>query len=168
MKPKTVGRVMSGQSSPTHAQNLCHGIPVGVPVLTADGALPVEFLTPGDRVVTRNGGLVALDDVQSDTISTRGIKFAAGCFGRASPESPVVLPNDQPVLLRDHHAQARTGQNQMMTLAGLLVDDAEITDIGPRRMTVFRLVFERPRVIYVAGLELGTAADLSDWSRRAA
>ena len=31
------------------------GLPLGTIVLTLDGALPVEFLTPGDRIVTRAG-----------------------------------------------------------------------------------------------------------------
>jgi len=30
-------------------------LPLGVIVFTADGALPVEFLSPGDRIVTRSG-----------------------------------------------------------------------------------------------------------------
>lgn len=31
------------------------GLPLGTKVMTADGILPVEFLEPGDRVITRSG-----------------------------------------------------------------------------------------------------------------
>ena len=31
------------------------GVTQGARVMTLDGALPVEFLTPGDRVITRGG-----------------------------------------------------------------------------------------------------------------
>jgi len=31
------------------------GLSAGTEVLTADGALPIEFLSPGDRVITRSG-----------------------------------------------------------------------------------------------------------------
>ncbi|WP_394707347.1 hypothetical protein [uncultured Celeribacter sp.] len=31
------------------------GLPLGTSVMTADGMLPVEFLEPGDRVITRAG-----------------------------------------------------------------------------------------------------------------
>lgn len=31
------------------------GLALGTPVLTLDGDLPVEFIMPGDRVITRNG-----------------------------------------------------------------------------------------------------------------
>lgn len=31
------------------------GLPLGTDVMTADGILPVEYLEPGDRVITRAG-----------------------------------------------------------------------------------------------------------------
>ncbi|SFI64545.1 hypothetical protein [Celeribacter neptunius] len=31
------------------------GLPLGTQVMTADGILPVEYLEPGDRVITRAG-----------------------------------------------------------------------------------------------------------------
>ncbi|MBW6417735.1 Hint domain-containing protein [Celeribacter sp. PS-C1] len=31
------------------------GLPLGTKVMTADGILPVEYLEPGDRVITRAG-----------------------------------------------------------------------------------------------------------------
>lgn len=37
------------------------GLPTGTVVLTADGALPVEYLSPGDRIVTRAGMRVLRD-----------------------------------------------------------------------------------------------------------
>lgn len=38
------------------ASDFCRaGLPVGTVVLTLDGALPVEFLSAGDRIVTRAG-----------------------------------------------------------------------------------------------------------------
>lgn len=36
-------------------QNISGSLPMGTIVLTQDGALPVEYLSPGDRVVTRSG-----------------------------------------------------------------------------------------------------------------
>ncbi|MEM5467969.1 hypothetical protein [Celeribacter marinus] len=31
------------------------GLPMGTKIMTADGALPVEYLEPGDRIITRSG-----------------------------------------------------------------------------------------------------------------
>ena len=156
MKPKTVGRVTDGLQGPEHAHLLCYGLPVGCPVLTGDGSLPVEFLSAGDRIITRNGGMTELLAITAITQSTRAIKITQGAFGSTGPDCDVVLPTDQPVLIRDWRARAFFGQSQAMTTAGHLVDDTFITDIGPRRLVLFRLSFDRPRVIYAGGLELGT------------
>ncbi len=161
MKPKTVRRVTAGQTFPSHAQNLCHGFPVGTSILTADGDLPVEYLTAGDRIVTRNGGMTPLLSITASTHSTRAVKIAAGSFGAQGPEIDCVLPADQPVLVRDWRAQALFGQAQAMTTAAQLVDREFITDIGPRRLVLFKLEFDRPRVVYAGGLELGTEAQVS-------
>ena len=161
MKPKTVGRVFEGQQASQYAQHLCHGFPVGLPILTADGALPAEYLTPGDRIVTRNGGLVPVQEITAHTHVVRAIKFTAGCLGRQGPEADVVLPADQPVLVREWRARAMFGQSQAMATAVDMVDHEFITDIGPRRMVLFRLQFDQPRVVYSDGIELGTAPLIS-------
>ncbi|WP_175474775.1 hypothetical protein [Celeribacter indicus] len=44
--------------------NFTGGLPVGTEVMTAEGCLPVEYLEPGDRVVTR-GGLRVLRDIDT-------------------------------------------------------------------------------------------------------
>ena len=157
MKPKTVGRVAGGQHRPENAQELCHGFPVGLPVMTADGERPVECLSAGDFIVTRNGGLTRLEAVQAVTRTTRVIRFAAGCLGKAGPSQDLILPADQPVLVRGREAQALFGQSQAMPIAGQLVDGGLIADLGPRRLVLFRLTFDRPRVILAGGLELGAS-----------
>lgn len=35
--------------------HVAKGVLIGTPVMTAEGALPVEYLFPGDRIVTRAG-----------------------------------------------------------------------------------------------------------------
>ncbi|MEP4194207.1 MAG: Hint domain-containing protein [Aliishimia sp.] len=161
MKPKTVGRVFDESKDSQNAHSLCHGIPVGTSILTADGTIPVEYLSTGDRLVTRNGGMLPLMAIQSEAYATRGIKFTANCFGSNGPTEDAVLPADQPVLIRDWRARALFGQSQAMASASWLVDDEFIIDMGPRRLTLFRLAFDRPRVIYAGGLELGTSAEVN-------
>ncbi len=157
MKPKTVGRVSDEQVSSPNAQSLCCGLPVGTPILTSQGTMAVEFLSAGDNIITRNGGAQPLVDVHATTHATRGIKFTAGCFGESGPAEDVILPPDQPMLLRDWRARAFFGQSQAMIRAGQLVDDEFILDIGPRKLVLFRLAFDRPRIIYANGIELGTS-----------
>lgn len=40
---------------PDHARTAEGGLPAGTIIFTMEGALPVEFLTPGDRIITRAG-----------------------------------------------------------------------------------------------------------------
>lgn len=157
MKPITVGRVVSGHDRSGHAQIPCHGIPVGLPVLTAEGERSVEHLSAGDYIDTRNGGLIRLDAIHVTTQTARAILFAAGCFGATSPIRDLILPADQPVLVRGRHAQGLFGQTQAMTAAAQLVDGEGVVDVGPRLLTLCRLTFDRPRVIRAGGLELGTS-----------
>lgn len=47
---------------------------LGTIVLTMDGALPVEFLSPGDRIVTRAGARV-LRDIRHDATTGFALRF---------------------------------------------------------------------------------------------
>ncbi len=161
MEPKTVGRVAGGQYRSENAHVLCHGFPVGLPVTTAEGEVPVEYLTPGQQILTRNGGTVELAEVIATTQTTRAIRISAGSFGTSQPAEDIVLPADQPVLVCDWRAMALFGQSQAVTSAGQLVDGDEIVDIGPRRLVLFRLVFDRPRIVHAGGLQLGASPGAS-------
>ncbi|MEM6310762.1 MAG: Hint domain-containing protein [Pseudomonadota bacterium] len=155
MKPKTVGRVKTGQNRPEHAQDSCYGIAVGTPIMTSDGSLPVEFLTAGDRIVTRNGGMTKLEGIDAVTRLTHAVRVSSDFLG-GEAEMDIMLPADQPVLVRDWRATAAFGLQQTMAAAGHLVDGVNFRDVGPRRMVLFRLSFDRPRIVYSHGLELGT------------
>lgn len=168
MKPKTVGRVNGDTDRHAYAQLACHGFPVGTQILTADGDLPVEYLSPGDGVVTRNGGMMRLEAVHATTVSTRAVLVTSGSLGVHRPGQDVILPADQPVLIRDWRARALYGASQALASAGQLVDGEFIKDIGPRKLVLFRLAFDRPRVIYVNGLELGTSGEVNKPQRAVA
>ncbi len=154
MKPKTVGRVSGGLKPPIYAQHLCHGLPVGTPIMTADGLLPVEFLSPGDRIITRNGGMTPLDAIQAVTRPTRLLQIAPGALGDAVPEADVRLPADQPVLLRDWRAETLYGQAQAMAAASVLIGYDGVTDLGEQTCILFRLEFASARILYAGGLEV--------------
>ncbi len=158
MEPKMVRRAIFGQSV---LRDTAYGLPVGTQILTTAGPVPVEALSPGDQVITRNGGAQPLLAVTAVTRATRAIKLTAGCFGTKGPAEDMLLPEAQPVLVHDWRARALFGQSQAMVQAGQLVDDAFIFDIGPRRMVLFRLDLGRARVVQGFGLDLGTEAAAS-------
>lgn len=158
MEPKTVHCAGFGHKSPLRAQDAHHGFPVGTQLLTDHGPVAVEALGPGDMVITRNGGAQPIRALETATCKVRAIRFSAGCFGRGGPVCDMLLPDAQPVLIRDWRARALFGQSQAMVCAGQLVDDTFIHDIGPRRLVLYRLDLGRARVVQGFGLHLGTQA----------
>jgi len=158
MKPNTVGRELSGQMPPLRTE-ICHvGLVSGTILLTADGEIPVEYLSPGDRIITRNAGLIALGAIQSVRVRDEAVKIAAGSLGDTKPTHHVMLPAAQMVLVRDWRAKALRGASQAVMPAGCLIDNEFITSLGVREMTLIRLGFDAPYVVYADGLELSVPA----------
>ena len=159
MSPQIVAPQRAPETKPQPAQVneavVC--LPAGTIVLTQDGEIPVEYLEPGDRIITRDAGLVTLLSVERETCLVHAVKIAAGSLGDMRPEDDLILPAAQPVLIRDWRAQAMFGTPQAVVAAGALVDDAYVCDMGKRRLGVCLLHFATPHVIYAGGLELGCA-----------
>ena len=115
MKPNTVGCVgdndrHGGQFSPFAA--LDTGLVQGALILTLDGEIPVEFLSVGDRVITRDSGFAKILHIQRTTRKVRRIALAAGSLGHTRPERDVQLAGDQMLLV------AREGAFQLRTRLG--------------------------------------------------
>jgi len=162
MKPNTVGRELSGRMPPLRTE-ICHvGLVSGTILLTADGEIPVEYLSPGDRIITRNAGLVTLSAIKSVRVSEEAVKIAAGSLGDTKPTHHVMLPAAQMVLVRDWRAKALRGASQAVMPAGCLIDDEFVTALGIREMTLVRLGFDAPYIVYADGLELSVPAMVPD------
>lgn len=154
MKPKTVRRVTSGQDSQARAYSTHAGIVAGSIIFTSDGEIPVEYLTPDDRIVTRDAGMIALRAVTSRRIFAPAVSIKAGSFGATRPEHNIIVPAAQNVLIRDWRAQSMFGKPQTVVQAGQLIDGEFVTDLGSRDMVLFDLTFDKPHVIYSDGLEI--------------
>lgn len=131
-----------------------YGLASGTILLTLDGELPVEFLTIGDRVITRDTGMAVVKSVRPVRVICRAVRLAAGSLGHTRPDRDVILPADQQVLIRDWRAHALFGVQQAMVAAQQLIDGEYITDLGETRMTLYRIEFDAPHVIYADGLEV--------------
>jgi hypothetical protein len=159
MKPKTVGRVDSGQDSQERAFSTHAGIVAGSIIFTSDGEIPVEYLSPGDRVVTRDSGMVELRAISSRRITAPAVAIKAGSLGHTRPEHNVILPAAQHVLVRDWRAQSMFGTPHAIVQAGQLIDNEFITDLGAREMVLFHMTFAKTHVIYADGLEISVPVD---------
>lgn len=130
------------------------GIVAGSIIFTADGEIPVEYLSKGDKIVTRDAGMVTLVDTFIHRISAPAVGIKAGSLGHTRPDHNIIIPASQQVLVRDWRAQSMFGKSQVVVQAGQLIDGEFITDLGVRDLHLVHLTFDRPHVIYADGLEI--------------
>lgn len=131
---------------------------LGTKVLTMEGEFPVEYLIPGDRIVTRSGSrkLVAVKPHLVAKLAM--IRIVEGVLGYESPESDLCVTPAQPILIRDWRARALYGSDAAMIPAGDLVDGEFIRREVMFQARVFTLHFEEEVVIYAGSLELSCPA----------
>lgn len=137
---------------------LAAGFAAATRILTLDGMISVDCLRPGDRIVTRDLGMVRLVAVSSEVHNgVRPVILSASAVGHARPEVDLALGADQPLLLRDWRARALFGHDRALVPVRRLIDGTFIR-LGPvqPRLRLFSLLFDRPHVIYAEGVECGT------------
>lgn len=153
MKPDMAGRdhgqsTLEGPLSPA-------GVIAGSIVLTLDGEMPIEHLSPGDRIITRDTGTAVLRGLHRHALRTRAVRILAGSLGDTRPDRDVILPEAQQILVRDWRAKALFGLREALAPAAALVDGEFITFEGVMTLVLYELQFEGAHVVYVDGLELG-------------
>lgn len=130
------------------------GFGPGTGILTAEGELPVEFLEPGDRIVTRDRGLVALARVIARQVpACEVLRVHPAVLDPANAAAPFLISAQQQLVLTDWRARVMHGQRAALITANMLVDGehiARIDDTAPVRL--FQIVFDDARhVIPLAG-----------------
>ncbi|MFD2175157.1 Hint domain-containing protein [Rhodobacter lacus] len=132
------------------------GLTAGAEVATLEGVLPVEYLSPGERVVTRAGARV-LRAVTTLPLITDLVRIAPGTFGRGRPGTALILGAGTEVLLRDWRAQALFGRAQALVAVSRVIDGRFVTRVTGGKMRLYGLHFDHPEVIYAEGVEIGCA-----------
>ena len=130
------------------------GLAMGTRVMTLQGALPVEFLSVGDRVVTRSGARVLRAIRVTVLQDVAVVQVAPGALGHDRPEGQMCLPAGQPVLLRDWRAQALYGAREEAVPVARLVDGEFLRAGRAAEMRLFRLEFDTPETIFADGVEI--------------
>ena len=133
------------------------GLAPGTQILTMDGAIPVEFLNPGDRIITRRG-VRKLKAVMRHNLpeGTPRVRISADALG-GKPSSEITLMPGQRVLVRDWRAKALWGKDIAAVPAVRLVDGNFITTETGGRQIMLSLYFGAPEIVYADGLELASA-----------
>ena len=133
---------------------LDHGLAIGTPVLSLDGMMPVEYLHPGDRVITRSGARKLMAIEMTLVQNARVISISAGVLGVDRPAEDMIVTPNQPILIRDWRAKAMTGADVALIAAIHLVDGAYIRAEVMTELRLYTLRFEEDVVIYAGDLEL--------------
>lgn len=134
------------------------GLLAGTQVRTLDGLLPVEYLEPGDRIVTRDGArrLVAVS-VRNRRMAAV-VRIRATTLGHDRPEQDLLLAPGQPVMIRDWRARALYGADAAAIPASRLADgEFIVTELLPQ-VRLYTLHFAGDEVVYADGLEIACPA----------
>ena len=134
-----------------------NGITAGTRVMTLDGELPVQFLAPGDRVVTRSGAKVLKDITVTVVRDAAMIRISASALGHDRPDADLFVAPAQQILVRDWRAKALYGRDAAMVEAQRLADGDYIRRETVAEVRLFTLTFDREEVVFAGGLELACA-----------
>lgn len=142
------------------------GIALGTQILTLDGLMPVEFLAPGDRIITRSGASRLVSLSIHDRRNVQAVRITASTLGHGEPVEDVLLGPGQSVLIRDWRARALYAADQAAIPASRLVDEEFIRLELHRSLRLFTLRFAADEVIYAGGIELVCAASVAAAAQR--
>ena len=144
--------VLEKQSSADAATGLV-AIAAGAPVVTLDGVMPIEFLEPGDRIVTRSG-VRALVSLQTQMYSGEAMVVVGGSLGHCLPGENTFLTPDTRVVVRDWRAQSLFGMDAALVAIDALEDGEFVRRVQVIDLPMFTLVLEQDDVVYAGGMEL--------------
>lgn len=139
------------------------GIGPGAIVLTVDGELPVEWLSPGDMVVTRdNGAQPVLAIVRQRGLTTCGtvlpdpvVLFPGDCITSVKPWEKLRLAPGHRLLLRTALVRQTFGFDEVLARPGDLTRRrAPRPDPSMGPLTYFHLIMQRHELIMAGGLWL--------------
>jgi len=130
-------------------------LPIGTELLTLAGALPVEALYPGDKLITRDAGAQPLVRIMRHPVP-EGMRFVAvsrNALG-GKPTRDVILPACQPILVRDWRARAMFGTPSARVPLARLVDGDHLRRTQERPAALLTLTCARVHILYADGLEV--------------
>lgn len=132
------------------------GIAMGTIVLTLDGEIPVEHLSAGDRVITRDTGIATLRAVHMREVTFAPYKISADRLGDGRPAIDTFVAADQHILVRGLLARALYSADSAMVPVSNLADGEYITKCEEQTLRLYELEFDTDHVIYANGLEVAS------------
>ena len=136
----------------------CTAFARGTHITMADGSqCPIENLTPGDRVLTRDDGPQAIRWVGSTTVRAVGamapILIAAGTLNN---EHDLMLGPDHRLFIYQRNDALGAGRAEVLVRASHLVNGTTITRMDGGFVDYFQLLFDHHQIIYAEGIAAET------------
>lgn len=130
------------------------GICAGTTIMTLNGEIPIELLSVGDRVITRDSGMSVIKEITASRAKMRPIRIKAGSLGHTRPDRDMMVTAGVKLHIRDWRAEALFGAPSASVCAERLVDGEFVAEAGVREMSVFHITFDREHIVYADGIEL--------------
>ncbi|MBL4766443.1 MAG: Hint domain-containing protein [Rhodobacteraceae bacterium] len=137
---------------------------LGTKILTPDGAVDIETLVAGDRVVTRDHGVQIIRWIGSTIVGVnrlaanphlRPVLIRKGALGENQPESDMRVSRQHKILVRDWRAEVMFGsEGGVLVPAFTLCNDQSImVEDQTEPLTYIHMAFDNHEVIYAEGVE---------------
>ncbi|RHZ96512.1 iron-regulated protein frpC [Cereibacter sphaeroides] len=124
----------------------------GTPVLTLTGIRPAEGIRPGDRLVARSGAVAVLAAETSTLPQAEMVAIGASTLAHGQPDETLLVPADQPLLLRGARAELLYGQSAVVLPARRLLDGQLTRLLRREDVELVTLTFAAPAAIYAGEL----------------
>lgn len=134
------------------------GLLAGTLVFTAEGALPVELLGPGDRVVTRQGFVRVAGVACRSRRAATVMRIAPDALGVGRPAAPLFVAPGQRLMVSDWRARALWGCAAAAVPALRLADGRTIRAETRALAHFITLVFQAPQAVLADGATFCFAA----------
>jgi hypothetical protein len=132
----------------------------GTVIATPRGEVPVEYLRPGDKVVTRDNGLQevrwcgAIDLCQFDMQANphlRPILLRQGSLGNGLPERDILVSPNHRVLVSNERTALFFDEHEVLVAAKHLVGAKGISQIDSAGTTYLHFMFDHHQVVLSNG-----------------
>ncbi len=162
LRPGAIYRVHAG-SAPSPRRDeapVARGFAAGTMIATRDGDLPVEWLAPGDEILTLDGGPQPMRWIGRTRIGPRDlarhtglapVTITADAFGSGAPGRGLLIGSKSRVMLCGTEVEANFGLDRALARAGDL-GVADWPGQDATSLTWFTLLFEQHQVILANGL----------------
>lgn len=154
MQLGTITRTATAVAKKTIESGIC----AGTTIMTLDGEIPVEHLSVGDRIITRDSGMSVIRSINTRDVKLQPIRIKAGSLGHTRPDRDMIVAPGTRIHIRDWRAEALFGAAAATVEASRLVDGEFLAQLPSRDVKVFDLMFDREHILYADGVEIISAA----------